>query len=254
MRDDSGFLAARGQHAVLDAVTAHGDRIDARCTSVVSGLVLVSSPEHDGGREGDGGEEDLRASVIACGDPSPGLEPAEDGLDPVATFVMLDGFAAGLPTGDTGPYPFVLQRISESVGVIAPVSQQPFRLRRAAQPGRSAGIVDDLAYGHEEADRAASASVTACGLAFMPPFVDRRLLALRRALRLVHGLTRANGAVPVRLHRVHRLWSVLGRPYAFGASRQRKPLRFMKTMPIRTGGSSTQGFPIRMKTVPRTVL
>jgi hypothetical protein len=41
---------------------------------------------------------------------------------------MLDGLAARLPARDAGIYPLVLQRISEPIGVIATVSQQPVRL------------------------------------------------------------------------------------------------------------------------------
>lgn len=64
----------------------------------------------------------------------------------------------GLPRdfrpGMRGFMPLSLQRFSEPVGVIASISQQPLRLRQAAQQGRSAGIVADLACGHEEAERA----------------------------------------------------------------------------------------------------
>jgi len=43
-------------------------------------------------------------------------------------------------------------RISEPISIIATVAQQPFCRWQAAQQGRSASIVADLACGHEEAD------------------------------------------------------------------------------------------------------
>lgn len=45
------------------------------------------------------------------------------------------------------------------------------------------------------------------------------------------------------LHRFQRLYSVLWGPYSFGASRQRKPLRLMSIIPLRTRLSSTRGLP-----------
>lgn len=48
---------------------------------------IVSQPEDRGGCEGDGGEENLEASVVTVGNPTQVLEPAERDLDPVASFV-----------------------------------------------------------------------------------------------------------------------------------------------------------------------
>jgi hypothetical protein len=167
-----------------------------------SGLVLASKPEHDGCGEGDGGEEDLWASVVACSDPPPVLEPSEHDLDPVASFVaalvMLDGVAARLPAGNAGPYPLVFQRFPEPISVITAVGEQPLRLWQVAQQGRRTGIVADLPCGHEEADRAAigigdgmqlgvhaalRAADQTASLVAWPPFFDRRLVAVRCALR-----------------------------------------------------------------------
>jgi hypothetical protein len=117
---------------------------------------------------------------------------------PPLTLVMLDGFAARLPAWDAGLYPFVFQRFPEPVSVIAPVSQQPVCLRQAAQQGDRTGVVANLACRHEEADRAAigigdgmqlgvhaalgSTDQTA-PLVAGSPFFDRRLVAVRCALR-----------------------------------------------------------------------
>jgi hypothetical protein len=146
--------------------------------------------------------EDLRAPVVSRCDASPVLQPAEHDLDPVASFiaalVVLDGLVARLPSADAGLYPLVFQRISEPVGIMAPVGQQPLRLWQTTQQGRRIRIVADLACGHEEADRAAigigdgmqlgvhaalcPADQTAVLVAW-PPFFDRRLVAVRCAFR-----------------------------------------------------------------------
>ena len=127
------------------------------------------------------------------------LEPAEHDLDPVtafvATLVVLDWLAARLPSGDARLYPFVFQRFPKPVGIIASVCQQPFRRGQTAQQGRRAGVVADLACGHEEADRAAigigdgmqlgvhAASRAADQTVAGSPFFDRRLVAVRCAFR-----------------------------------------------------------------------
>ncbi|CAM8671106.1 hypothetical protein MCEREM30_00825 [Paracoccaceae bacterium] len=149
-----------------------------------------------------GGVEDLRAPVVSRCNSPPVHEPPEHDLDPVAAFVatlvVLDWLATGFPAWDARLYPLVFQRICEPVSVIAPVGQQPLRLWQAAQQGRRAGIVADLACGHEEADRAAiglgdgmqigvhaalgSADQTA-PLVACPPFFDRRLVAVRCTFR-----------------------------------------------------------------------
>ncbi len=105
-----------------------------------SGLVLASKPEHGGCREGDGGQEDLRAPVVSRYHPPPVHEPPEHDLDAVATFVaalfMPDGFVARLPAGDAGVYPLVFQSFPEPISILAAISRQPLRLWQFAQPGR----------------------------------------------------------------------------------------------------------------------
>jgi hypothetical protein len=97
-----------------------------------------------------------------------------------------------------GPYPSVFQRISEPVGIVAPVCQEPFRRWQAAQQGRGANVIADLACSHEEADRAAigvrdgmqlgvqSALRTpdqTTALVIGAPFLARRLEAVRCTFR-----------------------------------------------------------------------
>ena len=108
----------------------------------------------------------------------------------------------GLPRdfrpGNAGLYPFVFQRFSEPVSVITPVGQQPLRLWQAAQQRRRAGVIADLACGHEEPDRttigigdgvqlgvhaALGSTDQTAPLVAWPPFFDRRLVAVRCALR-----------------------------------------------------------------------
>jgi hypothetical protein len=122
-----------------------------------TGLLLGSSPEHDCRGEGDGGSEHLGASVLTGGDPAPVLRAAEHDLDAVAVLgsalVMIDGTTARLSAGDAGLYPFVFQRISETVGIVDPVSQQPFCLRQAAQQSGCTRAIADLTCGHAETAR-----------------------------------------------------------------------------------------------------
>lgn len=85
----------------------------------------------------------------------------EHDFDPVAAFVaalvVLDGFAARLPARDAELYPSVFQCISEPVGIIAPVGQQPLCLWQTTQQGSCPGVIADLTCRHEDADRASIA-------------------------------------------------------------------------------------------------
>lgn len=89
-------------------------------------------------------------------------------------------------------------RISEPVGIIAAVGEQPFCRWQAIQQGRSTRVVADLACGHEEADRtsigigngvqfgvhaALGPADQTTPLIAWPPFFDRRLVAVRCAFR-----------------------------------------------------------------------
>ena len=88
------------------------------------------------------------------------------------------------PTPDGyGLYSLVFQRFPEPVGIIAPVGQQPLRGGQTAQQGYRAGVVADLACGHEKPDRAAigigdgvqlcvHAAFRSTDLATAPPFMD----------------------------------------------------------------------------------
>ena len=111
---------------------------------------------------------------------------------------MLDGLSARLPARDARLYPFVCLCISEPVGIIAPVGQQPLRLWQTTQQGSCPGVIADLACGHDEADRAAfrvgdgmqfgvhaafgSTDQTAARVVG-PPIFDRRMVAEQCAFR-----------------------------------------------------------------------
>ena len=78
-----------------------------------------------------------KISVIAGRYASPILEPAKHDLAPVASPVMplviFDRGLGFLSPKDAGAYPPVLQRVSEPVGIIAAISEQPFDVRQAAK-------------------------------------------------------------------------------------------------------------------------
>src|SRR5690606_16508734 len=102
-------------------------------------------------------EEGLWTAVVSGGDAPPILQPPEHDLDVVAAFVaplvVFHRLLARLSAWDADLYPLVFQRFSEPIGIIAPVSKQPPCLRQAAQQRRRAGVITDLAGGHEEPDR-----------------------------------------------------------------------------------------------------
>src|SRR3546814_8474890 len=109
--------------------------------------------------EGDGGEEGLRAPIVACCDPPPVLEAAEHDLDAVAAFVaalvVFDGLVPYFPARDAGRDALFLQGIAEPVGIIAPVGEHPLRFGQTVEQSGYARVIADLPGGHEEADRAA---------------------------------------------------------------------------------------------------
>ena len=155
-------------------------------------------PEDDGGGERNGGEEDRRAAIVAGGYAAPVLQAAEHDLDAVtalvAPLVVFDGQKAGFSPRNAGFDPLFLKRISEPVGVVSAVTQQPLRLGKVVEQRGCTGIIADLASGYEEAERA-----TVCigdgvklrvhaafGAADQPsktPFLTRRLDAVRCAFR-----------------------------------------------------------------------
>ena len=86
------------------------------------------------------------------------------------------------------------ESLAKPVGVIAPVAEQPFRLGQLVQQGCRAGVVADLACGHEEAQRATVrigngmelGVHAAFGAAYQAPeipFFTARLDAVRCAFR-----------------------------------------------------------------------
>jgi hypothetical protein len=65
----------------------------------------LSKPEDDSCSEGGGGKKGLCASVVTGCDAAPVLKPTKHDLDPVTAFVVADGLAARLPTGNALAYP-----------------------------------------------------------------------------------------------------------------------------------------------------
>ena len=86
--------------------------------------------------------------VIAGCDAPPILEPAEHDLDAVSlfvsAFVVFDARLALLPAGDARAYPFVLQRFSEPVGVVAAIPKQPVDFWKAAEQRPCPDVIADL--------------------------------------------------------------------------------------------------------------
>ena len=190
-------------------------------------------PEQDGCRERNGGQEDLRASVVAGRDAPPILQAPKHDLDPVAalvpTLVIFDRCATGLPARDARRDPFVYQGIAEPVRVISPIGKHPFGFRQAAYQGGSTCVITDLACGHEYPDRpplgignsmqlGVHAALRPPDQSAAPPFFRRRLEAVRCALRYVasimivsfSGLSAARPSMiraktPMSLHRFQRL-------------------------------------------------
>ena len=95
------------------------------------------------------------AAVVAGGDPAPVLEAAKHDLDaaatPVAALVVPDRLVARLAAWDAGLDAFGLECVPEPVGVVAAVPEQPLRLRHVIEQRCRAGVVADVARGHEEA-------------------------------------------------------------------------------------------------------
>ena len=116
----------------------------------------------------------------------------------IKLFVILSLLFSVLLWRDDRSHSLIRCLTKNVVGIIAPVGQQPLCLWQAAHQRRRAGVVADLACGHEEADRATigigdgmqlgvhaafrAADQTATLVAW-PPFFDRRLVAVRCALR-----------------------------------------------------------------------
>jgi len=133
------------------------------------------------------------------------------------------------PPRDAGAYPFVFQRISEPVGVVTSVSEQPFDLWLTAQQCPCADIVTNLPGGDEEVERSSLAVAngvefgvhTTFGLANQataPPFLAVMLVAVQCAFRQVASIitvfcspcsaaspTIIRENMPFSLQRFHRL-------------------------------------------------
>ena len=78
----------------------------------------------------------------------------------VSSFVVFDRRFSLLSTRDTGAYPFVFQRFSEPVSVIATISEQPFDVWQAAEQCPCADIIADLPGGDFYGGQEGSEKVT----------------------------------------------------------------------------------------------
>ena len=180
---------------------------------------------------------------------------------------MGDGGLAASPCGDTRLNIALYQCITEPVSIIAPVSQQGACGRKRVKKHARANVIAGLPraethrqgppFGiHNGVQLAVQPAFCAPDKAPAPPFLPRRLEAVRWALRWVASImmtsvsrpsaaisVRIRANMPKRLHRTQRLYSVLCGPYSAGASRQRNPLRLMKIIPLNTRLSSTRGTP-----------
>ena len=84
--------------------------------------------------------------------------------------------------------------MSEPIGIITPISQQEFRFRKRAEHCCSPGVIADLTRAEEEAQGPTiaigqgmklrvEAALRAADQALAPPFLSRRLDAVRWAFR-----------------------------------------------------------------------
>ena len=112
----------------------------------------------------------------------------------VSALVVFHGLLALFSSRDAGAYPLVFQRVSEPVGIVASIPEQPSDLWQTAQQCPCAHIVIDLSGGDEEVERSSLAIAngvklgvhTTCGpanQATAPPFLTPKLDAVRWALR-----------------------------------------------------------------------
>ncbi len=172
----------------------------------------------------------------------PVLESSEHDLDAVSTFVaaliVSNCLLAGFPARDAGAYALVFQRISEPIGIIAPIRQHPVCLWEAAQQSSGSAVVADWSGCDEQADRAAlrigngmqlcvHAAFGAADQPSEPPFFTRRPEAVRCALRQVASIIRSSERLPRKQARASSGQKNHGHSNAFrgcrGSSRNHTP-------------------------------
>ena len=105
--------------------------------------------------EGDGGEEDVGASVISRVDASPVLEASEEVFDSVALSVE-DGVVGESSLvvavrGDAGRDAAVVEGLTEPVAVIGAIGEQDGRLGQVRRQGPGADVIVALSFGEEQA-------------------------------------------------------------------------------------------------------
>lgn len=134
-----------------------------------------SEPEDDGGRERDGREADGWAAVVASGDAAPIRQTAEHDLDaaarPVAALVVSDRLIARSAARDAGLDALGFQGVPEPIGVITTVAKQPCAFGRSSSKAAAPVYSLTCPAVMKKLNGRPSASLTACSLVFMPPFV-----------------------------------------------------------------------------------
>ena len=175
----------------------------------------------------------------------------------MVSLVVFNGFLALSPTLDAGSYPFVFQRFSELVSVMASILEQPFAFWQTSQQGPCPDVVADLSGGDEKvqcpplavSDGVQLSIHTVCDLAnhmstrpFLLPCwsllgVPRD--TLRRSSRpSLHSyrppVQPSSGRFCLCCSTASICCGALYGPYSMRVSCQRKPLRLMNIMPLNT--------------------
>ena len=135
---------------------------------------------------------------MAGRDRPPVLQAPEHDLDPfafsVATLVVFDGFVTRLPPRNTRDDAPVWKDFADPNRIVSAIARKPVGGWQAAFQSPCPGVVAPFARGHEEPDRPSdrirdgmqlrvqAALRSPCQTA-TPPFFDRRLEAVRCALR-----------------------------------------------------------------------
>ena len=112
----------------------------------------------------------------------------------MAALVVLDGLFARLATGDAGRCARAYKGFTELISIVPSVSEEPLGFRQTIHQGGCTSIVTDLSRCDEEADWSSAGVCNRMQLcvhaalgqpdqASSPPFFNRRLDAVRCALR-----------------------------------------------------------------------
>lgn len=122
--------------------------------SLGSGLI---NPEKEDACEGDGGEEDVGASVVSCVDTAPVLEPGEEVFDPVPLavedWIVREASLVVAMGGDAGGDASGVEGLPEPVAVIGAIGEQDGGLGQVRCQSPGADMVVALTFGEQETQR-----------------------------------------------------------------------------------------------------